>query len=67
MREDEFNKKTHILGLKNMNPKASECYDYLLTVLDSPLSFIKNGDKILIISKIYFVNANSATRKNDDM
>lgn len=44
MFEDDFNKRTHIIGMKNMNSKASECYDYLLTQLESPLHFIKDGD-----------------------
>jgi hypothetical protein len=38
------------VGLKNMNTKISECYDYLLTQLDSNLSFINDGDSLQIIS-----------------
>ena len=33
-----------------MNPRASECYDYLLTILESPLTFIKNGDNLSILT-----------------
>lgn len=49
--EDEFNKKTHIIGMKNMNYNTSEVYDYLLTQLESTLHFIKDGDSLQIISK----------------
>ena len=44
MLEGDFNKKTHIVGMKNMNTKVSEVFDYLLTQLDSPLYFIKDKD-----------------------
>lgn len=44
MAEEDFNKKTHIVGMKNLNTKASEVYDFLLTQLDSPLYFIKDKD-----------------------
>lgn len=42
--EEDFNKHTHIIGMKNLNSKASECYDFLLTQLESSLHFIKDGD-----------------------
>ncbi len=48
--EEDFNKKTHIIGMKNMNLKASEVYDILLTNLENPIYFIKDQDKLQIIS-----------------
>lgn len=44
--QEDFNRKTQIIGLKNSNNKMSECYDQMLTKLESPLSFIKNGDAL---------------------
>jgi hypothetical protein len=49
--QSDFDRKTHIIGLKNCNPKASECYDLMLTQLMCPLHFIKDGDQLQIISK----------------
>jgi hypothetical protein len=46
MEEENFNKKTYITGLKNFNPKTSEVYDFLLTQLESSLSFIKGADSL---------------------
>jgi hypothetical protein len=50
--EDDFNKKCSITGMKNLNHKTSEVYDFLLTNLENPLNFIKDGDKLQIISKL---------------
>lgn len=30
-KETDFNRRTQIIGFKNTNTKASECYDYLFT------------------------------------
>ena len=46
MEEENFNKKTYITGLKNFNPKTSEVYDFLLTQMESSLSFIKGADSL---------------------
>jgi hypothetical protein len=48
--QEDFNKKTPIIGMKNMGHKVSEVYDYLLTQLESGLNFIKDGDSLQIIS-----------------
>ena len=44
--EDEFNKKLLITGMKNISNKGSECYDYLLTQLESSLYFISDTDRL---------------------
>jgi hypothetical protein len=52
-KEADFNRRTQIIGFKNTNTKASECYDYLFTQLESNLEFIKDGDSLSIISKFF--------------
>ena len=49
--QEDFNRKTQIIGLKNTNTKMSECYDQMLTKLESGLNFIKNGDSLAILGK----------------
>ena len=62
MDEEDFNKKTYITGMKNLNPKTSEVYDYLLTQLESSLAFIKGTDSLQIISKKLEVNDECAAQ-----
>jgi len=49
-KEADFNRRTPIIGFKNTDQKASECYDYLLTMMESSISFIQNGDCLTIVS-----------------
>ena len=53
--EEDFNKKLLITGMRNISNKGSECYDYLLTSLESSLYFISDGDKLQVISMFLFL------------